>query len=246
MLKGKVALVTGASRGIGRAIALKLAENGAICVINFNGNVKKAEETKSMIEDLGGKAILKQANVANFNDCKKMVDEIIEELGQIDILINNAGITKDGLLLTMSEEDFDQVVNINLKGTFNCTKFVTKYMMKKRTGSIVNVSSISGLIGNAGQVNYSATKAGIIGITKSTAREFARRKIRVNAIAPGYIETEMTAVLSEKIKEESKKQVPLARYGDVEEVANVVLFLASDMSSYITGQVLTIDGGLTM
>ncbi|NLY82275.1 MAG: 3-oxoacyl-[acyl-carrier-protein] reductase [Clostridiales bacterium] len=246
MLKEKVALITGASGGIGRAIAIKLAENGATCIVNYNGNKKKAEATAESIESLGGKAILKKADVSDTEACKKMIEEIIDECGKIDILVNNAGITKDGLLIKMSERDFDQVIDINLKGAFNCTKFASKYMMKKRSGNIINMASISGIIGNAGQVNYSASKAGLIGMTKATAKELSSRNIRVNAIAPGFIETEMTEKLSDKIKEESVKQIPLGRFGKAEEVANVALFLASEQSGYITGQVIRIDGGIVI
>jgi 3-oxoacyl-[acyl-carrier protein] reductase len=246
MLKEKVALITGASGGIGRAVAIKLAENGATCIVHYNGNKKKAEETVKVIESLGGKAIIKKADVSNSDACKRMIAEIVDEFGKVDILVNNAGVTKDGLLVKMSESDFDEVIDINLKGAFNCTKFASKYMMKKRSGNIINMASISGIIGNAGQVNYSASKAGLIGMTKSLAKELATRNIRVNAIAPGFIETEMTEKLSEKIREESVKQIPLGRFGKAEEVANVALFLASEQSGYITGQVIRIDGGIVI
>ncbi|MBK5253882.1 MAG: 3-oxoacyl-[acyl-carrier-protein] reductase [Peptostreptococcaceae bacterium] len=246
MLKEKVALITGASGGIGRAVAIKLAENGATVIVHYNGNKEKAEETVKYIEYLGGKAILKKADVSDSESCKEMVEEIIKEFGKIDILVNNAGITKDGLFIKMSERDFDEVIDINLKGSFNCSKFASRYMMKKRSGNIINMASISGIIGNAGQVNYSASKAGLIGMTKALAKELSARNIRVNAIAPGFIETEMTEKLSEKIREEAVKQIPLGRFGKAEEVANVALFLASEQSGYITGQVIRIDGGIVI
>jgi 3-oxoacyl-[acyl-carrier protein] reductase len=246
MFKEKVALVTGASRGIGRAIAVKLAENGAIVVVNFSGNQQAAKETADMIKAKGGTAYMKKADVSNTEECKQMIDEIVKELGRIDVLINNAGITKDNLILRMSEEDFDSVISVNLKGTFNCIKFASKYMMKNKSGNILNISSVVGIMGNAGQVNYAASKAGVIAITKSAAKELCSRNIRVNAIAPGFIVSDMTEKLSEEIKEEGIKQIPLGRFGMAEEVADLAVFLTREHSSYITGQVVNIDGGLIM
>jgi len=246
MLKGKVALVTGASRGIGRAIALKLSKNGATVIVNYNGSYEKAKETIEEIKNLGNIAFLKKANVANSYECKEMIAEIVKEHGRIDILINNAGITKDNLIIRMTEEEFDDVIAVNLKGTYNCIKFASKYMMKQRNGNILNVSSVSGMMGNIGQINYAASKAGVIGITKSSAKELCTRNIRVNALAPGFIESEMTDLLSEEIVKEGIKQIPLGRFGLAEEVANAALFLVGEESSYITGQVLKIDGGLVM
>jgi len=246
MLKGKVALVTGASRGIGRAIALKLSKNGATVIINYNGSYEKAKETIEEIKNLGNIAFLKKANVANSYECKEMIADIVKEHGRIDILINNAGITKDNLIIRMTEEEFDDVIAVNLKGTYNCIKFASKYMMKQRNGNILNVSSVSGMMGNIGQINYAASKAGVIGITKSSAKELCTRNIRVNALAPGFIESEMTDLLSEEIVKEGIKQIPLGRFGLAEEVANAALFLVGEESSYITGQVLKIDGGLVM
>ncbi|HKK95516.1 MAG TPA: 3-oxoacyl-[acyl-carrier-protein] reductase [Anaerovoracaceae bacterium] len=246
MLKGKVALVTGASRGIGRAIALKLSKNGATVIVNYNGSYEKAKETIEEIKNLGNIAFLKKANVANSYECKEMIADIVKEHGRIDILINNAGITKDNLIIRMTEEEFDDVIAVNLKGTYNCIKFASKYMMKQRNGNILNVSSVSGMMGNIGQINYAASKAGVIGITKSSAKELCTRNIRVNALAPGFIESEMTDLLSEEIVKEGIKQIPLGRFGLAEEVANAALFLVGEESSYITGQVLKIDGGLVM
>ena len=245
-LVGKVALVTGASRGIGRAVALRLAADGAKVAINFAGNIAKAEEVKSEIEKLGGEAILVQGDVANFETVGEIVKKVTETFGTVDILVNNAGITRDKLLLKMDESDFDEVINTNLKGVFNCTKAVTKLMMKQRSGRIINMSSVVALMGNAGQANYAAAKAGIIGFTKSVAKEFATRGVTVNAVAPGFIDTDMTNVMPEKVKEETVKLIPMNRPGIPEDVANAVAFLASEQAAYITGQVLCVDGGMSM
>lgn len=246
MLEGKIAVVTGASRGIGRAIAEKLASMGAMVVINYNGSAEKAEEVKEKIESNGQKAVVMQCNVSDYAACEAFIGEVIKTYGRIDILVNNAGITKDGLLMKMSEEDFDNVINVNLKGTFNCVRHVTRQMIKQRSGRIINLSSVVGVTGNAGQVNYAASKAGVIGLTKSTAREVASRGITVNAVAPGFIETDMTDVLSDKVKEASVSQIPLGHFGKAEDVANTVAFLASDDAGYITGQVIHVDGGMVM
>ena len=245
-LTGKVALVTGASRGIGRAIALKLSDAGAKVAINFAGNVEKAEGVKAEIESRGGAAMLVQGKVDNFEVVTEIVKKVFENWGTVDILVNNAGITRDDLLLKMSESEFDEVIATNLKGVFNCTKAVTKLMMKQRSGKIVNMTSVVGLIGNAGQTNYAASKAGVIGFTKSAAKELAARGITVNAIAPGFIATDMTDKLPDKIKEESLKQIPLGKYGTPEDVANLAAFLVSEQAAYITGQVINVDGGMVM
>lgn len=244
-LKGKVALVTGAAQGIGKAVSLLLARNGADIVVS-DINLEKAEETAKEIESIGSKALAIKVNVARLEEVEQMVETILEKFGKIDILVNNAGITRDKLILRMTEEDWDMVLNVNLKGTFNCTKAVVRYMAKQRSGKIVNIASVVGEMGNAGQANYSASKAGVIGLTKTIAREFAQRGINVNAIAPGYIETPMTDVLPEKVKEELKRLIPMERLGKPEDVAEAVLFLVSDASSYITGQVLNVNGGIYM
>ena len=244
MLKGKVAVVTGASRGIGRAIAIKLASEGAAVVINYNGSKERAEEVKKEIEENGGKADIRQCNVSDFHACEEMFKEIIETFGRVDILVNNAGITRDGLLMKMTEEDYDAVLDTNLKGTFNYIRFVARQMIKQRGGRIINLASVSGVLGNAGQANYAASKAGIIGLTKACAKELASRHITVNAIAPGFIETEMTEVLSEKVKETAKAQIPFGTFGQPEDIAKTVAFLASDDARYITGQVICVDGGM--
>lgn len=245
-LTGKVALVTGASRGIGRAIALRLAALGAKVAINFAGNVAKAEEVKAEIENLGSEAILVQGSVADFDKVNEIVKTVVDTWSKIDILINNAGITRDNLLLKMSEKDFDEVIATNLKGVFNCTKAVTKLMMKQRSGRIVNMSSVVGLTGNISQANYSAAKAGIIGFTKSTAKELASRNVTVNAIAPGFISTDMTSALTDKVREELSKNIPLGRMGEPEDIANAVEFLVSDKAAYITGQAICVDGGMAI
>lgn len=246
LLEGKVALVTGASRGIGRAIALALAKEGARVVVNYCGNENAAKETQKAIEEMGGEAAVIGADVQKSDAADKLVSETVEKFGGIDILVNNAGITRDGLLARMKDEDFDAVINTNLKGVFYTTRAATKFMIKAKKGRIINVSSVVGIIGNAGQANYSAAKAGVIGFTKTVAKELSGRGITANAVAPGFIETDMTAVLSDKAKEEMKKVIPLKRGGKPEDVANAVLFLASDMASYITGQVVNVDGGMVM
>lgn len=245
-LVGKVALVTGGSRGIGRAVALKLAENGADVAINYAGNTAAAEEVKAAIEKLGRKAMLVQGSVADTDGVQSLVNQVVKELGRLDILINNAGITRDGLLMRMKEADWDAVLETNLKGVFNCSKAVMRTMMKQKSGRIVNMASVVGEMGNAGQANYAAAKAGVIGFTKSLAKEVASRGITVNAVAPGFIATDMTKVLTDDQKEEMARSIPLGRAGQPEDVANAVLFLVSDEAAYITGQVLNVDGGMVM
>ena len=246
LLDGKTALVTGASRGIGRAIALCLAAEGARVAINYAGNVKAAEEVKASVEAAGGTAILCQADIADSSAVEAMVANVVKEFGTIDILVNNAGITRDALLMRMKDEDFAKVLDTNLKGVFYCTKAVSKLMMKKRSGRIVNMASVVGLVGNAGQTNYAAAKAGVIGFSKSAAKELASRGITVNVVAPGFIGTDMTAGLPESVKEKMLTDIPLGRMGEAEDVANAVLFLTSDQASYITGQVVNVDGGMVM
>lgn len=244
--EGKVALVTGASRGIGRAIALALAAEGADVAVNYAGSEAAAKEVAAEIEAMGRKAFVIQADIASTEASTAMVDAVIKEFGRIDVLVNNAGITRDGLLMRMKEEDWDAVITTNLKGVFNCTKAAIKYMMKQKSGNIVNISSIVGVMGNAGQANYCAAKAGVIGFTKATAKEVAARGIRVNAIAPGFIKTDMTSVLSEKVVEAMLAGIPLNRLGETEDIAKAVLFLASSDANYITGQTLHVDGGMVM
>ena len=246
MLEGKSALVTGASRGIGRQIALTLGREGACVIVNYNGSAAKAEEVVKEIEAAGGRAEAVQCNVSDYESCKKMLGDIVSEYGRLDILVNNAGITRDNLLMKMSEEDFDAVINTNLKGVFNCIKHISRQMLKQKAGRIINISSVSGVLGNAGQANYCAAKAGVIGITKSAARELASRGITVNAVAPGFIATEMTDVLSDSVKASVTEQIPMKRFGSTEDIANAVAYLASDKAGYITGQVLCIDGGMAM
>ena len=245
ILKDKVALVTGAAQGIGRAIALKLANSGADVVV-VDMNLDKAQEAAREAERLGRRALALRANIANLQEAEAMADEAVAKLGAVHIMVNNAGITRDALILRMKEEDWDAVINVNLKGVFNCTKAVVKHMSKQRYGRIVNIASIVGEMGNAGQANYSASKAGVIALTKTVAREFATRNITCNAVAPGFIDTAMTQALSEKVKEELAKQIPMGRLGTPEDVAEGVLFLVSETTGYITGQVLNINGGMYM
>ncbi|MEC0229326.1 3-oxoacyl-[acyl-carrier-protein] reductase [Paenibacillus alba] len=246
MLTGKVALVTGASRGIGRAIALHLAEHGADVAVNYAGSEAAAGEVVAAIEAMGRKAVKLRADVSSFQEADDLVKQTLEIFGKIDILVNNAGITRDNLIMRMKEEEFDQVIATNLKGVFNCVKAVTRPMMKQRFGRIINISSVVGVLGNPGQANYVAAKAGVIGLTKATARELSSRGITVNAVAPGFIETDMTDKLSAEMREHMLKQIPLERLGQPEEIAKVVRFLASDDASYMTGQTLHVDGGMYM
>ncbi len=246
MLTDKVAIVTGASRGIGKAIAINLAKEGAKVVINYRSDDEGANNVLSEIEQNGGTAVLHKGDISKFEVAEDLAKFCLEKFQKIDILVNNAGITKDTLLLRMKEEDFDSVINVNLKGTFNCVKHISPIMIKQKSGKIINISSVIGLIGNVGQVNYSASKAGVIGITKSLAKELGSRGINVNAIAPGFIETDMTSVLSDKVKESILTHIPLNKMGSAEDVANLAVFLASNLSDYITGQVITVDGGMVM
>lgn len=246
MLTDKVAVVTGASRGIGQEIAKTLAAQGATVIVNYNGSAQKAAETVQEIETMGGKAEAFQCDVSDFDKAKELLDYVIKTYGHVDILVNNAGITRDNLMMRMSEEDFDTVISTNLKGAFNCMRHVARQMLKQKSGRIINISSVSGVLGNAGQINYAASKAGIIGMTKSAARELASRGITVNAIAPGFINTEMTAVLPETVKEGAVAQIPMKVFGETKDVAEAAAFLASDKARYITGQVLCVDGGMAM
>lgn len=246
MLENKVALVTGAGRGIGRAIAVALAKEGAEVIVNYNGSEERAKEVKQIIEENGGKASIYKCNVSDFEACEAMIKDIVKEHGSLDILVNNAGITKDGLIMKMKEEDFDSVLNVNLKGTFNTIRHSARQMLRQKSGKIINISSVSGILGNAGQANYAASKAGVIGLTKTMARELGSRGITVNAIAPGFVDTEMTGVLSEEIRENACRQIILGRFGKPEDIANVAVFLASDKANYITGQVLSVDGGMNV
>ena len=242
--ENKIVLVTGAGRGIGASIAKRFASEGAEVIVNYSGNDEAAQKTVDEITAIGGQAQKYKCSVNDSESVKVMIDEIIKKFGRIDILVNNAGITKDGLMLRMTDEDFDRVIDVNLKGTFNCTKYVSKYMLKQKSGKIINISSVVGLSGNAGQINYSASKAGIIGITKSAAKELSSRGITVNAVAPVYVDTDMTKVLSDNIRNEILKNIPLQRMGNVEDISNCVAFLASEDASYITGQVISVDGGM--
>lgn len=245
-LAGKVALVTGGSRGIGRAIAMTLAKHGADVAINYAGNTAAAEAVKAEIEAMGRRAILCQCSVADSEAVASMVKDVVKELGRLDILVNNAGITRDGLIIRMKDDDWDAVLATNLKGVFNCSKAVMRPMMKQKGGKIVNMASVVGEMGNAGQANYAAAKAGVIGLTKSLAKEVASRDITVNAVAPGFIATDMTSVLTDEQKAEMEKTIPLGRQGLPQDVANAVLFLVSEDAAYITGQVLNVDGGMVM
>ena len=246
MLTGKIALVTGAGRGIGAEIARTFAREGAAVIINYNGSKERAEKVAAEIIAAGGKAETYQCNVADDAACKEMIDTCIKSYGRIDILVNNAGITRDDLLMRMSEEDFDIVMDTNLKGTFHTIRHMSRYFLKQKSGKIINMSSVSGILGNAGQANYSASKAGVIGLTKTAAREVASRGITVNAVAPGFIETDMTAALPEAIMEAAKANIPLKRAGKPEDIANVCTYLASEESNYVTGQVIAVNGGLYM
>lgn len=246
MLKGKTAIITGGTRGIGKAIAFELAKNGANIVINYRSKIEEALETKKELEALGINVGLIQADISVFADAQKLIAETIEKFGRVDILVNNAGITRDNLIIRMEETEFDSVIETNLKGTFNCIRHVAKVMIKQRSGKIINISSVSGISGNIGQINYAASKSGLLGLTKSAARELAGRGITVNSVAPGFIETEMTEVLSDEVKKDILTKIPLKRMGKAEEIAKMVKFLASDEANYITGQLFTVDGGMTM
>lgn len=246
MLTGKIALVTGGSRGIGAAIAKAFAAEGATVIINYNGSKDKAEAVADEIIAAGGSAEIYQCSVSDYAACEKMIQELIGKYKRIDILVNNAGITRDGLLMKMSEEDFDAVVDTNLKGAFHTIRHMSRYFLKQRSGKIINISSVSGILGNAGQANYSASKAGVIGLTKSVARELASRGINVNAIAPGFIATDMTEAMPESLKRSMTDTIPLKRIGEPEDIANMAVFLASDKSDYITGQVFAVDGGMAI
>ena len=246
LLENKIAVVTGAGRGIGRGIALALAREGAMVVVNYNGSKERAEEVVRTIEEAGGKAAAIQCNISDFEAAKEFFANVVKEYDKIDILVNNAGITKDNLMMKMSEEEFQSVIQTNLAGTFHGVKFVTRPMMKQRQGRIINIASVSGVIGNMGQANYSASKAGVIGLTKAAAKELASRNITVNAVAPGFVATELSDVLSDSVKEAAVATIPLGRFGEVEDIAETVVFLASDKAKYITGQVICVDGGIAI
>ena len=245
-LNGKVALVTGAGRGIGRAIALALADQGAAVLVNYNGSRERALEVVEQITQKGGQAEAVSCDVSDFTACGKLVEEIVSKYGRVDILVNNAGVTRDNLILRMTEEEYDKVLDTNLKGAFNTIRHLSRYFLKQRSGKVINISSVSGVTGNAGQSNYSASKAGLIGLTKSVARELAGKGVCVNAIAPGYIATDMTEGLPEKAKEGIKQMIPMGRIGEPEDVAQVAVFLAGKGADYITGQVICVDGGMAM
>lgn len=246
MFQEKIVLVTGASRGIGREIALAFAKEGAYVIVNYSGNEQRAKEVVEEMQAFGGNGEIYQCDVSDGSKVKTMIDSIVEHHKKIDVIVNNAGITRDNLLMKMTEQDFDDVIDINLKGAFHTSKSAIRYMMKQRSGRIINISSIVGVVGNAGQINYSASKAGLLGLTKSLAKEVASRGITVNAVAPGFIETEMTAVLSEAVVEGMMKNIPLKKFGKPEDIANVVLFLASEKADYITGQTIEVNGGMNM
>lgn len=246
MLTDKTAVITGASRGIGKAIAVHMARLGAQVIINYNGSEEKAKEVQKEIIEEGGKAFIYRCDVSDFKQCENFIKEITAKFGRIDILVNNAGITKDGLLMSMSEEAFDKVLQTNLKGTFNMIRFASRQMLKQRGGRIINMASVVGISGNAGQANYAASKAGVIGLTKSAAKELASRGITVNAIAPGYISTDMTGQLKDEVKAQIAATIPTGTLGEPMQVAYAAAFLASDEASYITGQVLHVDGGMNM
>lgn len=246
MLTDKVALVTGASRGIGRAIACALAKEGATVLVNYNGSKERALEVVEMIEREGGHAEAVECDVSDFEACGKMIEEAVAKYSHIDILVNNAGVTRDGLIMRMSETDYDQVLDTNLKGAFNTIRHLSRQLLKQKSGKIINISSVSGIMGNAGQANYSASKAGLIGLTKSVARELASRGICVNAVAPGFVDTDMTQAMPEKAREDAVKTIPLGRMGSATDIAQAVVFLAGETGDYITGQVLCVDGGLCM
>lgn len=246
MLTNKIALITGASRGIGRQIALTFAGYGAVVIINYNGSKEKAEQVAEEIREMGGQAECIPCSVADEEGCKAMIAYILEKYGRLDILVNNAGITRDNLLMKISEEDFDAVVDTNLKGTFHTIKYTYRAFLKQRGGRIINLTSVTGLLGNAGQANYAASKAGVIGLTKSVARELASRGVTVNAIAPGFIDTEMTQAMSDAAKEAAVAQIPMKKVGEPEDIAEMAAFLASDKAKYITGQIISVDGGMHM
>lgn len=246
MLHEKIAVVTGASKGIGRAIAIELAKAGAHVVVNYHGSAGKAEETCQEIRQNNGTCESMQFDVADFNQTEEAMKTILEKHGRIDILVNNAGITRDGLILRMSEEQFSEVIDTNLKGTFYMSKLASKQMMKQRQGRIINISSVSGVMGNAGQANYAASKAGVIGLTKSMARELASRNITVNAVAPGFIDTDMTKELPQTVIDRAVAQIPLGHFGKPEDIAGLVCYLASEQAAYVTGQVICVDGGMAM
>lgn len=246
MLSGKCAIITGATRGIGREIARKYASLGANIVINYRSSDSEAQDLKAELEELGVNTLIVKADVSKFEEAGSLIKKAKEAFGRVDILVNNAGITKDKLILTMTEQDFDSVIEVNLKGAFNCLKAVTPVMLRQKSGKIINMSSVVGILGNPGQVNYCASKAGVIGMTKSLARELGSKNITVNAIAPGFIDTDMTKVLTDDQKKSMISQIPLKKFGSTDDVANLAAFLASDQSNYITGQVISVDGGMAM